>query len=482
MRRIHRLIPIATAVAAVAALSVSVLPIGAAQPQRRAAGIDLAGQPVMGPSRLSGAQLAAYFKANTRQPYRATVPIEMLAELYVDEGNAENVRGDVAFAQSILETGWFSFPDGGYVRPWFNNFAGMGACAGCIVFTAPTAQEGVRAQIQHLRSYADPTSRASNLHYPLVDAGGSTQAYDTFFKKGVAPTWSQMGNGNWASAPDYAEKLLGIYNKMLIFAGLPGACPPDALGVGIRSFAWGCPVGLRQPGRAVAANPRGGYYVLNGDGRVYAYGGAPYLGADTFSFEIARDIAVMPDGNGYVVLDGWGGLHTFGTATSLPKPDTYWRGWDIARGIAITADGKGVAVVDGWGGVHTAGSAAGLPLPSTYWPGWDIARRVAMSAPDGVHSTGLWVLDGWGSVHTSGSAHAFPTTSYWPGWDVARGLAVDPQGNGWAVLDGWGVVHGAGSMRSGVFNGYAAADRWRGLAYFNGKYTAVRNDGFGIQG
>jgi hypothetical protein len=480
MRRLHRAIPVVVAVAAAAVLAISVLPSGAAP--RRAAAIDLAGQPIMGPSRVSGAQLAAYFKKNTRQPYRATVPIEILAQLYVDEGNAENVRGDVAFAQSILETGWFTFPNGGYVRPWFNNFAGMGACGGCVVYTAPTAQIGVRAQIQHLRNYADPTSRAANLHNPLVTAGGSPRAYDTFFKKGVAPTWSQMGKGNWATAPDYAEKVLGIYNKILIFAGLPGACPPDALGVGVRNFAWGCPVGLRQPGRAVAANPHGGYYVMNGDGRVYAYGGAPFVGSPRFGAELARDIAVMPDGLGYVVLDGWGGVHKFGSASVLPLPDTYWRGWDIARGVAITADGKGVVVVDGWGGVHPSGSAVGLPLPSTYWPGWDIARRIALSAPDGVHSTGVWVLDGWGSVHVAGTARAYPTTSYWPGWDIARGLAVEPQGKGWAVLDGWGVVHGAGAMRSGVFNGYAAADRWRGLSYGSGKYTAVRNDGMGVQG
>jgi hypothetical protein len=481
MRSLRRAIPVVIAAAAVLGLLVSVLPSGASPP-RQAAALDLAGQPVMGPSRLGGPQLAAFFKRNTRQPYRATVPVELLAQIFVDEGNAENVRGDVAFAQSILETGWFSFPDGGYVRPWFNNFAGMGACAGCVVFTAASAQDGVRAQIQHLRSYADPTSRTSNLHYPLIDAGGSARAYDTFFKKGVAPTWSQMGAGNWATAPDYAEKVLGIYNKMLVSSGLPGACPPDALGVGVRAFALGCPVGLRQPGRAAAANPLGGYYVLNGDGRVYGYGGAPYAGSDRFPFDIARDIAVMPNGLGYAVLDGWGGVHTYGSAVGIPVPNTYWPGWDIARGIAITADGKGLVVVDGFGGVHRSGTAAGLPLPNTYWPGWDIARRVALSAPDGVHSTGIWVLDGWGSVHVSGTAHMFPTSSYWPGWDIARGLAVDPQGNGWAVLDGWGVVHGAGSMRSLTLGGYAPADRWRGLSYRGGTYVGARNDGFGSEG
>jgi hypothetical protein len=32
-------------------------------------------------------------------------------EIYYDEGNAVGVRGDVAFAQSILETAWFAWPN-----------------------------------------------------------------------------------------------------------------------------------------------------------------------------------------------------------------------------------------------------------------------------------------------------------------------------------------------------------------------------------
>ena len=36
-----------------------------------------------------------------------------MVQLYIDEGAAgtgANVRGDIAFCQSILETGWFSWP------------------------------------------------------------------------------------------------------------------------------------------------------------------------------------------------------------------------------------------------------------------------------------------------------------------------------------------------------------------------------------
>ena len=58
------------------------------------------------------AQLVAWFNERTPRPsgaYRATVPVETLARIFVEEGAIEGVTGDVAFAQSIVETGWFRF-------------------------------------------------------------------------------------------------------------------------------------------------------------------------------------------------------------------------------------------------------------------------------------------------------------------------------------------------------------------------------------
>ncbi|MGH9032499.1 MAG: glucosaminidase domain-containing protein [Acidimicrobiia bacterium] len=69
-------------------------------------------QPTMnirGPSDLSAAQIASYVNS-IGNPWRPEIlPIQM-AQLYIDEGNAVGVRGDIAFCQSILETGWFSWP------------------------------------------------------------------------------------------------------------------------------------------------------------------------------------------------------------------------------------------------------------------------------------------------------------------------------------------------------------------------------------
>jgi subtilisin family serine protease len=219
-------------------------------------------------------------------------------------------------------------------------------------------------------------------------------------------------------------------------------------------------VKVAAPDRAVVANPKGGGYVLAGNGVVRPFGGAPQEGYPYWgAWQVARSIAVMPDGRGYVVLDAFGGVHRFGSAWDLPLPTgSYWPGWDIARQVRITPSGKGLVVLDGWGGLHTSGDApptTGAP----YWFGWDIARDVQIT-PTG---KGYWVLDGWGGVHTVGDA--YNAGSLWfPFWDIARGLVPASNGRGYAVLDGWGGVHLFGTAPNVATSGYFPADVFRGFA------------------
>ena len=181
----------------------------------RAGGVSL-----MGPTQLSATQMASWWRA---QHYTAnlTVSIDELAQMYVDEGTAEGVRGDAAFAQAVLETGGFRSAPG-------NNFAGMGWCDSCSTGRVfPTARDGVRAQIQHLRNYGDQLSRASQLAHPAsvywyapssLSQAVADQNFDTFFAKGWALTWNQMGHGNWATDPNYSDKVMKIYASMVAFA------------------------------------------------------------------------------------------------------------------------------------------------------------------------------------------------------------------------------------------------------------------------
>src|SRR6266511_2176066 len=181
----------------------------------------MGGVPIMGDSRLTPEQIAAWYHSTGATPHLAPgTTIDDLARVYVEEGAAEHVRGDIAFAQAVVETGSFGeAPD--------NNFAGIGTCDSCANgYAFPTPRDGVRAQIQLLRSYADPDSRAANLANrpePGVFGGDPLRAvvaYDSFGLKGAAPLWNVMVDGNGATDPDYAPKVLEVYARMLGYNAL----------------------------------------------------------------------------------------------------------------------------------------------------------------------------------------------------------------------------------------------------------------------
>jgi hypothetical protein len=453
------------------------------------------GVPMMGQSRVSAAELAQWYRANAPAslPYRVSnIGLDQLAELYVSEGNRYNVRGDVAFAQSVVETAWFHFPDYGQVRPWNNNFSGIGACDSCgggFQFSSPLA--GVRAQIQLLRNYADFSSQVTTIpDPPVAELWGSNPAtaaynFNNYFAKGRAPLWNNMGNGNWATAPNYATVVLRVYNQILTYSGQPGQCPFDGLTFGALTDMGPCPVDLRQPGRALAPTPSGGYYVLNGSGAVFAYNGATHYGGVDYGSDMARDIAVMPDGDGYVVLSGIGTVHKFGSAAQAdtlgPVGMLFTWGNDLARSIAIMPDAKGYVILLSDGTVAKFGSAttgAIAALPSPALP--DSARSIQVM-PDGA---GYFVLDGFGTVHKFGSATTglvgSASTPHFD-LDIARDVLVfNGFGSpfGYYVLDAWGGVWNSAALPP-VRNPAAQlfADRWRAGAIIGGRPFLLKNDG-----
>jgi hypothetical protein len=176
-----------------------------------------AGDPVMGPTVLTPGEMAAWLRSSGASPrLSGGMTIEQIAQMYVDEGTAENVRGDLAFAQANIETGGFSA--GGSD----NNFSGLGACNGCGGQNRfPTALDGIRAQIQLLKAYAGGGAlvNPASPYWWGGDPVTALRAYDNFGGKGSAPTWRQMGGGKWASDGGYASKVLGTYDKMITAAG-----------------------------------------------------------------------------------------------------------------------------------------------------------------------------------------------------------------------------------------------------------------------
>ncbi len=193
-------------------------------------------------------------------------------------------------------------------------------------------------------------------------------------------------------------------------------------------------------GRAIAARPQGGFWVMSGDGTVHAYEGAPAYGSPHFPGDYARDIAV--DARRQRLRHPRRArrrpplrvrpVHALGRRRSVVRlrhrPQHH-----------RDPDGKGFAVLDGFGGYHRYGDAPKSSRTSRTGRGWDIARSIAFR-PGG----GLYMLDGFGGVWARGGATSYGAAYF--GWNIARDITVWPDGKGYAVLDGFG---GAPPLRLG---------------------------------
>lgn len=173
------------------------------------------GTAIMGNAVLGADQLAAFLLAKNSAPKLNGVDAAKLAQLYIAEGKTEGVRGDLAFCQSCLETGYWKF--NGDVKPEQNNFSGIGATGGGASGASfPDAQTGVRAQIQHLKAYASKDA----LKNPCVDP-----RYN-LVTKGIAPTIEGL-SGRWATDSGYGAKILSIYKEAAAFKAPSAPATPE---------------------------------------------------------------------------------------------------------------------------------------------------------------------------------------------------------------------------------------------------------------
>lgn len=161
----------------------------------------------MGKNELTKKKMGDFVLSVNEKPKVNCADIYDLASLYLKLGKKENIRGDVAFAQAIKETGYFRF--NGDVSFNQNNYAGIGAIGGG-VFGASfnTPEEGVRAHIQHLKAYASK----DNLNTTKIDP-----RFD-LVSRGIAPYWEDL-NGRWAvPGIEYGQSIIKIFNSMKNFS------------------------------------------------------------------------------------------------------------------------------------------------------------------------------------------------------------------------------------------------------------------------
>ena len=179
---------------------------------------------IMGKAQGTASQMAAFCLSKNASPQLPSCTVEELARMFIEEGEAEGVRGDVAFAQSLHETGYFKF--GGIVLPSQNNYAGIGALNGNATGQAasfPDPRTGVRAQIQHLKAYASTEALVN----ACVDPRFSLVA------RGVAPYVEWLGAADnpqgrgWAvPGAGYGANIVKLLGQILAFQD-PGDGYPE---------------------------------------------------------------------------------------------------------------------------------------------------------------------------------------------------------------------------------------------------------------
>lgn len=198
MRRIHRK----------GALALFLLLLGLACVVSAAKKADVSPRtPIFGAPAATREQCVSYLLRVNPKP-SLTVSARALVDHYYEEAQREGIRADIAFAQALQETGHFRY--GGLVQPKQNNFCGLGSMGrGAHGASFKTAQLGVRAHVQHILAYASTRKPRGKIVDPRYEHVKTTQNF------GKARTWLDF-NGRWAvPGRDYAQRIFGIYEKIL---------------------------------------------------------------------------------------------------------------------------------------------------------------------------------------------------------------------------------------------------------------------------
>lgn len=171
--------------------------------------------PIMGKSSVTVEQMVSYFNS-ANYPFPAEQlsrggadSIETFCRMYYEEASAEGVRPEVAFVQTMKETGWLQYPGDTSVEQF--NFAGLGATGGGAAGNSyPDVRTGIRAQVQHLKAYAT----ADALAQECVD-----DRYE-YVMKGCAPyvEWlgqkENPGGQGWATDENYGYFIVEMIHSM----------------------------------------------------------------------------------------------------------------------------------------------------------------------------------------------------------------------------------------------------------------------------
>lgn len=164
--------------------------------------------PILGSAHLRAADLVAWYRS-TGQKVRTKAPIDEIARTYLAEGKRAGVRGDMAFAQAVFDTAYFTFPATGALPGTDNNVSLVGGCNTCqSIPWYGSVTDAIRAHVQLLRVYADAAVTRDSLGSAPVVPG----VLDTH-TKGTVLTWSRLP-GMALHAPEYGTGIAKLYSAI----------------------------------------------------------------------------------------------------------------------------------------------------------------------------------------------------------------------------------------------------------------------------
>ncbi len=181
---------------------------------------------IMGKSRCTAEQLAAYYHMRERTERDVMYPAEYLgpggaptvedfAKIVMEECEAEGVRAEVLFGQAMIETGLLLYRDTS-VAPDSYNFAGMGAtgAADADILEFENIRMGIRCQVQHLKAYGCKDA----LNNPLIDDRFKwVPRGSAAFVYWLGIPQNPIGRG-WAASPNdaYGDLIVNNYVKKIL--------------------------------------------------------------------------------------------------------------------------------------------------------------------------------------------------------------------------------------------------------------------------
>ena len=177
---------------------------------------------IAGQSTVSVQQMVKYFNSKGKEyPTKelskgGAKNISEFCQIFYEEANAEGIKAEVAFAQTMLETGYLQF--GGDVKAEQFNFCGLGATGGVAgadfsSYGNAGVRTGIRAQIQHLKCYANSE--------PLNNACVDPRWGDWLREKAPYVEWlgqkeNPYGTG-WATSENYGYNIKKIIYEIKEF-------------------------------------------------------------------------------------------------------------------------------------------------------------------------------------------------------------------------------------------------------------------------